>query len=134
MQGDVRLRTAFLLSVADVFFGALGVLVVLVVLSSNLDEVRILEPVDMRATCTGSTAAGLMLIPEGGEAISMAKVLERLPEDRFLVRFAIRPEDEDLTCYLLARTASEAHNRELAARGAVHAVLAVEYWAMETER
>ena len=134
MQGNVRLRTAYLLSIADVFFGALGVLVVLIVLSANRDEVRILEPVDIRATCKGSDAAGLVLIPVGGEAIAMPMVLERLPEDRFLVRYAIRPEGEDLTCYLLARAAAEAHNRALEVRGAVQSVLAVEYWARETAR
>ena len=129
MLGDARLRTAYLLSVADVFFGALGVLVVLIVLSANRDEARILEPIDMRAACTGSSAADLVLIPEGGEALPMREVLERLPEDRFLVRYAIRPEGEDLACYLLARAAAQAHNRALEARGTVQAVLAVEYWS-----
>ena len=134
MQGDVRLRTAYLLSIADVFFGALGVLVVLIVLSANREDVRILEPVEMRAVCSGSDATGLMLKPEEGEATPMQMLLERLPEDRFLVRYAIRPEGEDLTCYLLARALAAAHNRALEARGAVQAVLAVEYWVKETDQ
>ena len=134
MYEDVRLRTAYLLSVADVFFGALGVLVVLIVLSANRDEARILEQVDMHATCTGSNAADLMLTPEGGKSVPMSEVLEWLPEDRFLVRYAIRPDGEDLACYLLARAAAEAHNRTLEARGAVQAVLAVEYWTRKAGR
>ena len=127
---DLRLRTAFLLSVADVFFGAIGVLVILIVLSADRSEQRIVERFDVRAICEGSDAGSLLLMPEDedGAPLSADDWLETLPGDRFITRWAIRPNDADLACYLAARQIAENHNRKLEQRGATQAVLAVEYW------
>ena len=126
---DFRLRTAFLLSVGDVFFGAIGVLVILIILSANRSEPRMLEPFDVRATCFGTDEDSFQLMPEtGGQALSAEAWLDRLPEDRFITRWGIRPRGSDLACYLIARKIAANYNRNLEQRGATQAVLAVEYW------
>lgn len=133
-QSSSLLRTAFLLSVADVFFGAIGVLVILIVLSGSIAEERIVERFDHLATCSGSDAASLRLILDGGSnALTLEEWLTGTPSDRFMLRYGIRPEGEDITCYHVIRQAALEHNRKLEQRGATQAVLSIEYWPREQE-
>lgn len=134
MEGqDSRLRTVFLLSVADVFFGMVGALVCLIVLAGKKEDVRIMEAFDQEATCDGATEAAFRLTPEGGASVTAEEWLDGLPEDRFSVRWAVRPQTEDLTCYLIARQIASGHNRKLESRGATKAVLSVEFWPLSAE-
>lgn len=127
-----RQRTAFVLSIADVFFGAIGVLVILIVLSSSRSDERILEAFDLRATCQGSTEADLVVTPEDGtDEMNAAQWVASLPDDRFMVRAAIRPLGNDMACYLAARKLAASHNATLEQRGATQAILSVEYWPAE---
>lgn len=126
---STRLRTAFLLSVADVFFGAVGVLVIVIVLAANRTELRIVERFDFRATCSGGNAASLRLRPDGGgESVTIDDWLAAVPSDRFMMRLGLRSESDDITCYHLIRQAALDHNSKLERRGSTRAVLSIEYW------
>ena len=124
----VRLRAAFLMSIADIFFGAIGVLIILIVLSSSRDEQRIVETFDQQMTCAGSTRDALTLTAPGGPATGVAAWLAAIPTDRFLVRYAVRSDSADPTCYLLLRDIAAEHNSTLETRGATQAVVVLEYW------
>ncbi len=124
---DPRLRTVFLLSVADVFSGIAGVLVCLIVLAGDEQDPRIVEVFDHRATCDGATLAEFRLITGDAAPLTVADWLNGVPADLFSVRWAIRPRTDSLRCYLLARQIAADHNRKLENRGATQAVLSVEY-------
>ena len=119
----------FLLSVADVFFGIVGVLVCLIVLAGKNEDVRIVESFDHQAICEGSDIVSFRLRPEAAVALTADKWLEGLPEELFSVRWAVRPETDDLSCYLIAQQIATDHNRKLESRGATQAVLSVEFWS-----
>ena len=124
-----RLRAALVLSVADVFFGAIGVLVIIIVFSAGRSESRIVEEFDARATCSGTNLGNLRLRPEGsGEATTVEDWLGAVPSDRFMLRYGIRPKGEDISCYYLIRQIALEHNQMLEQRGATQAVLSIEYW------
>ncbi|MEM7439422.1 MAG: hypothetical protein AAF393_07475 [Pseudomonadota bacterium] len=125
-----RLRAAFLMSIADIFFGAIGVLIILIVLSSSRDEQRIVESFDVQMTCSGTTREALRLTPVGDtQSIGVAAWLEAIPTDRFLVRYAVRSDSGDPSCYLVLRGIAAEHNSTLETRGATQAVVVLEYWS-----
>jgi len=115
--------------VADVFFGAIGVLIIIIVLSSKQTEDRVVEAFDRLALCSGTSAASLRLRdPASEDAVAIADWLAALPTDRFMLRLGIRPENQDLTCVGLTQQAAFAHNQKLEQRGATQAVLSVLFW------
>jgi|GEM_PF-5411798 len=127
-----RLKTIYLLSIADVFFGAIGVLLILIILAVQQTDQRITETFDETYFCDGNTPEALTLInPTSLERIGLQDWLTSLPEDRFMMHIGVRPETQDLTCYALVLNAAEDANRKLERRGTTNSVLTVEYWLLD---
>ena len=134
MNHRARVNAVFFVSVADIFIGAAAVILILIVLSTQAEDPRIVEPYDARATCTGTSAETLQITPEGSAAhLSGEDWLALTPVDRLFYRWLIRPETDDIACYLVIRTIGFEHNRLLENRGADQAVLGVEFWPLQPE-
>ena len=122
-----RVSAAFFMSVADIFIGASGVLIILIVLSTQEDEPRIREAYDFTGTCS-QTVDGIMISPVGQPPLPVSTWLSAQPDDVLMTRWLIRPEDQDIQCFLDLRAAVQTYNAQLEARGATGAVVALGYW------
>lgn len=123
---DLRLRTAFWLSIADVFFGAIGVLIVIIVLSSQQTEDRVLEEYDIAVVCqTDETGNHQLLIDETAQLQPIPDWIKEIPTDRLFYKIGVSLEDSSMDCIAQLNAETRAHNAKLAKRGTVAAVLGV---------
>lgn len=126
-MGAAKLRAALLFSLADLFFGTIGVLIILILIAAPNDQPRVTAPYDVAATCRGRSHDSFRITAEGAAPMGMAAWLASIPEDRFMLRVGLRPEGGDLSCFDLARKAALRHNNQLEVRGATQAVISVVY-------
>lgn len=122
-----RVSAAFYMSIADIFTGAAGVLIILIVLSTQADEPRIQETYDFTATCS-QTAEGLVITPTDHASLPVTTWLSVQPHDVLMSRWLVRPEGADIQCFLDLRAAVQTYNAQLEIRGAKGAVVALGYW------
>ncbi|MEC9434743.1 MAG: hypothetical protein VYD87_17705 [Pseudomonadota bacterium] len=125
-----RIGAAMMMGVGDLFVGASGVLICLIVLASETPEDRTLRQVDMEVACAGDAEAGWRLspVPETGgagqgdatgEATSGATPedwVDRRREAMLLLRVGVRVGRGQLDCYRDLSAAVRAHNLRLSMR------------------
>lgn len=127
------LRAALFLSLADVFIGASGLILALIVLASASDDPRVERVPDLVLTCGGSAQDGWTLTAEGSATEPVDAALDRLAtQEAFLLRVGVRTTPETLWCFDKVADAVRDRNRALSNRGEIGTALAV-IWLPQRE-
>jgi hypothetical protein len=125
MDFAARLRAAFLTSIADLFFGASAIVLVVVVLAEPSSENRtVVVPrfVDRQLWCHPAEGSGWLLANEQGTAKwNFKSWLEQETGGQLLIRAGIWTERGEVECYRMFEHAARAHNARLSERGKVTA-------------
>ena len=133
-KAGLSLRAAFLLSVSDIFFGAVGVLIIIIVISSKQEEIKIFERYDAVFNCQLEDGAPVIVDQRRPQdALMVEEWLKELPTDKFMVRAAVDAEASDINCFSALRAMVRQHNLGLEQRGDTRAVVAVRLWAPREE-
>lgn len=121
-----KLGAALYLSIADLFIGASGVLIVLIILASPDSDRKVLRFVDLLVSCTRSEDGWqLQRKTEGaettgagnGEPKGIEIWVKDLHFEGLLARVGVLADRNQLSCFKDFDNAVLAHNRSLSARG-----------------
>lgn len=129
-----KLRAALFLSLADVFIGASGLILALIVLASESDARRVERVPDLILTCGGTAQGGWTLTAEDGAPETVDTVLDRLTtQNAFLLRVGVLTTPETLWCFDEVADEVRDRNRALSNRGEIGTVLAVTWLPQREE-
>lgn len=123
-ERPTALRTVLFLSVADIFMGAAGLILALIVLASDATEPRALRLADMTAQCE---AAGdeWSIIAEDGQIRSSINFVTWATQEGLIVRVGLYVKPEQMSCYATLAQDARDHNQALTERGSVSANLSI---------
>jgi len=120
-----RLRGAFLTSIADLFFGASSILLMLVVLAGSAAENEITRFVDRQLWCQRAEGAGWLLTRgQGKPTWTFQEWFEKETDGALLIRVGLWVARNEVDCYRQFEQASRRHNARLTQRGTVTASVA----------
>lgn len=122
MRFASRQRTAFLMTMADLFLGASAILIILIVLARPSDEKRVPRFVDIELSCIGVSDDGWLLTMEQGDnSWTMPEWFEQQANGALLLRVGLWIRRSEIGCYRAFKNKAKQHNAQLMRRGAVGA-------------
>jgi len=126
LSTTTRLRYGFYLSIADLFIGASGMLLCLIILASEIDDQRVPRFVDIVVTCERIAQQWAVRDPElGTPPLPISQWINSASKDALLLRVGLLVERNEMDCYREFDRAARRHNRGLAERGTAAASMAI---------
>lgn len=122
-----RLRAALYLCIADLFIGASGVIIVLVVLSTRTDVARYPRNVDVIVGCASGSNGSRVIADRTGpdQSQSVEDWVRSVEPHGLIARVGVLTPPDALGCYADVEMAVLAHNRRLTTRSGEGGVIAV---------
>lgn len=120
-----RLRAAIFMGFADVFIGAAGLVLALIVLSSSTEEPRANRLADVTATCSGNDPAWTIHLEQSPPLSIDAWIALVGQAPELLVRVGVFVAPDQMRCFQRLDRAVRLHNRSLADRDTIAAAIAL---------
>ncbi len=114
-----RLRSALYLSIADLFFGAAAVIIVLVVFATRTEVARYPQIVDFVVGCKSGPETNWVVENTHGEPKreqSIEDWLQNVQPKGLMAKVGVLTPPNALDCYIEVEKAVLAHNRQLTTR------------------
>lgn len=116
-MSTAKLRHVLYLSIADVFIGASGVFLVLVVLATNVEDPPVPRFVDVEIRCEG-TPDNWQIASDNGPAVAMKTWFETFEGTSLLTRAGLYTARDQLPCFRAFSRMAREHNIALTSRDA----------------
>lgn len=117
-MSTARLRNVLYLSIADVFIGASGVFLVLVVLATNVDDPPVPRFVDVEIRCEGTANNWQIAAAADAPPVDMETWFETFEGTTLLARVGLYTARDQLPCFRAFSNMARAHNIALTSRDA----------------
>jgi len=133
-----RIRASLFVAVADVFLGASGIILALIVLSSAAEDPRALRQADAHVICVGTKDAewNLSSMRKDGSLSAPVEIeafIADVTGNQLLNRIALQIGPTQMRCFEEVAKQARQHNRGLLERGAVSGSLTVGFFPGKAE-